>query len=375
MTNSSTRSSLSTSTCGRCGSWCDDLTRDQTGQRFQQACSLLQQPALPQPAVTATIAGQAVSHQLAMSQAVQILLNAKRPLIWGLYHATCEAQTQAINLAEALRGLLLTPDDERLAWRGSLVSRLGEARTTLGEIQRFADLVICLDCRPWEIEPRWTERWRLGQPEQRHVVTLETTTASSATAVAAQAALPTNWQRQSCSSEQLSLRTTEWQARQAGQLATWRQRTSNQLDLNQDAAWDQLAERFVTARYPVLVYHAEQLAARHGTQLASRLITAWEQIVLKASARQRTSVWPMRGPDNSAGAEYLLTARSHCCQTDRRVAVRGRLATPGLAGRSVSATDSVHCVQCYWTCYNDSPNSADSMSRVFHGRSWHHCAQ
>jgi formylmethanofuran dehydrogenase subunit B len=288
----------STFTCGLCPSWCDDLPRTELAA-FSTRC-----PIFATTWSADTSAQPVIDHRAALADIAKQLHTARRPLIWGLQHATMAAQTAAITLAEKLRGVLLIGTTHPSP-HGALLARIGEARTTLGEIRRFADLIICWDCQPWQHEPRFVERWRLDNEDSAKVVSLLTTQPNES-----EYPTPLTEDVYYLEREQLWLRSEEWLAQQSQQLATWRTRTAQVRSTAEDQLWDGLHQEFESARYPVIVYDQAQLIAQHGTMRGQQLIENLEQIVLTASKTQRTAAWPCKGTGNLAGAEYVLTART-----------------------------------------------------------------
>jgi formylmethanofuran dehydrogenase subunit B len=288
----------STVTCGLCPSWCDDLPRAELAE-FSTRCPIFAAHWSSDNALK-TVSDQQAELALIAKQ----LQAAQRPLIWGLQHATMSAQTAAIALAEKLRGVLLIGTTHPSP-HGALLARIGEARTTLGEIRRFADLIIFWDCQPWQHEPRFVERWRLEDADSAKVVSLLTTSPSES-----EYPTPLTEDVYYLEREQLWLRSEEWRALQAQQLATWRTRTAQVRSTDEDHLWDGLHQEFQSARYPVIVYDPAQLIAQHGLLRGQQLIENLEQIVLTASKTQRTAAWPCKGTGNLAGAEYALTART-----------------------------------------------------------------
>lgn len=102
-------------TCTLCGCLCDDLTgrvRDGAIIQTSRACPIARAWYLQssQGATTpaATISGRPATLDEALAQATRILGDAAYPLIHGLGRTNCEAQRQAVHLAEILGGALDT---------------------------------------------------------------------------------------------------------------------------------------------------------------------------------------------------------------------------------------------------------------------------
>ena len=90
--------------------------------------------AVDRPRPEGRIAGRDVSRAEAIAHAARLLAAARRPLVWGLGRASCEAQAVAVKIAQLLQGVISTPgSDEAL-------QTVGEVSATLGEMRQRADL-------------------------------------------------------------------------------------------------------------------------------------------------------------------------------------------------------------------------------------------
>jgi formylmethanofuran dehydrogenase subunit B len=100
-----------------------------------------------------------VSYQEAYDRAAQILVQAKRPLLYGWASTICEAQREGILLTEELGGVI---DSTATVCHGPSilgVEEKGLAGATLGQIKNRADLIIFWGCNPAEAHPRHTLRY------------------------------------------------------------------------------------------------------------------------------------------------------------------------------------------------------------------------
>jgi formylmethanofuran dehydrogenase subunit B len=99
--------------CTFCGCTCDDIELTVEGDRIvkaKNACSLgdswfkyhTAEACYP----AAVIDGKPTNLDAAVEAAADILANAGYPLIYGLSNMTCEAQKNAVTLAESLGGAL-----------------------------------------------------------------------------------------------------------------------------------------------------------------------------------------------------------------------------------------------------------------------------
>jgi len=99
--------------CTFCGCVCDDIELHTEGDcivKAKQACSLgaawftnHTAEALYPPAL---VDGQPATLDVAVEVAADFLVRANYPLIYGLSDVTCEAQQQAVMLAEQLGGVI-----------------------------------------------------------------------------------------------------------------------------------------------------------------------------------------------------------------------------------------------------------------------------
>lgn len=158
-------------TCTLCGCLCDDLTiklRDGAVVETSRACPparawYLRQSLTSTP-LAATIAGRPVSLEEGLQEATRILGGAAYPLVYGLGRTNCEAQRQAVHLAEILGAALdthtsLAHGSTKLA--GQLV---GKITCTLGEVRNRADLVVYWGANPLVTHPRHATRYAVFPP-------------------------------------------------------------------------------------------------------------------------------------------------------------------------------------------------------------------
>src|SRR4051794_9535759 len=106
------RSALDNLTCAGCGCACDDVHVTAEGGHvtaIEPPCALgeswfrMGEEDPPPPA--ALVDGQPASVEDAVAAAADILTAAHMPLVFGMGHSTCEAQREAIALAELIGGV------------------------------------------------------------------------------------------------------------------------------------------------------------------------------------------------------------------------------------------------------------------------------
>ena len=153
--------------CTFCGCVCDDieLTVDPDGKRITKAtnaCVLgkswfLEHKVEDFP--VAMIDGKEVSLDEAIEEAAQIFVNAKYPAIYGLSDTTCEAQKEAVAIADYLNGNIDTTTSVCHGPTGMAFQSVGESTASLGEIKNRADFVMYWGGNPAEAHPRHFERY------------------------------------------------------------------------------------------------------------------------------------------------------------------------------------------------------------------------
>ena len=100
-----------------------------------------------------------VSWDEAIEKAADILVGAKRPLLYGFSSTECEAQSKGVELAETLGGIL---DNTASVCHGPTLlaeQDVGIPSSTLGEYKNRADLVIFWGCNPVHAHPRHMGRY------------------------------------------------------------------------------------------------------------------------------------------------------------------------------------------------------------------------
>lgn len=152
--------------CAFCGCLCDDITVTVEDGRITQAkraCALGKAWFLghgqPSDHPVALIHGQPVSLEEAVGEAARLLSQAHYPLIYGLSSTSCEAQRQAVALAEALGSSIDCCTSVCHGPSGMALQGVGEPTSTLGEVKNRADLIIYWGSNPGEAHPRHMARY------------------------------------------------------------------------------------------------------------------------------------------------------------------------------------------------------------------------
>ena len=154
---------MADATCAGCGCACDDIEATIAGGRLSvtRTCELgdawfAERAAGP----IASIEGRTASVDEAADAAAAILGQARAPLVYGLGQTSCEAQRQAVALAEAL-GAIVDPGGGSGA--GLAHQAIGSSTATFGEIRDRAELVVAWRADPVAANPRMLSRLRLDR--------------------------------------------------------------------------------------------------------------------------------------------------------------------------------------------------------------------
>jgi formylmethanofuran dehydrogenase subunit B len=96
---------------------------------------------------------------MAIEKTVEILTNAKYPILYGWSSTSCEAQKVGVELAEEVGGVL---DNTSSVCHGpsiEAVQDIGESTCTFGEVKHRADLVVYWGCNPVQAHMRHMVRY------------------------------------------------------------------------------------------------------------------------------------------------------------------------------------------------------------------------
>lgn len=153
--------------CTVCGCVCDDLSITVDAGRVVRTdgtCPLsepwFREQNTHAPPV-ASIDGQEVPLDDALTRAAELLRESRSPLIYGLSRSTTEGQRAAIRLAEFLGGTIDTTAATGHAASIRALQQVGESTCTLGEVRNRADLVVYWASDPATTHPRHMERYAL----------------------------------------------------------------------------------------------------------------------------------------------------------------------------------------------------------------------
>lgn len=300
------QSVVTNATCIACGCTCDDIELHVESDRIvraENACALGQSWFLgrghPGELPAAMIGGRAAGADAALASAAAILHQARYPLVFGLGTSTCEAQREAIWLAESAGGVIdghtsLTHGSTKLA-----AQLVGRVSCSLGEVKNRADLVIYWGSNPAESHPRHLARYSheargkfipRGRADRTLVVVDVRATATSA---AADLFLPIRPNRdfEALSALRALVRGGAVDAPRLVETGL------SPLQL-QD-----LVDRMKRARFGVLFF-GTGLSATRGKHLNAAAALA---LVADLNAFTKFAAVPMRDHGNEAGIDYTLT--------------------------------------------------------------------
>jgi formylmethanofuran dehydrogenase subunit B len=185
-------------TCAGCALLCDDVMVETAGDavRLTPDCRLgaewFSDRLRSDEGPPATINGEAVEVDTALSRAAELLLAARRPLVHGFDGATVEDARAAVALADRL-GALVAAGAVTREWPGApAVPLRGASTATLGEIRDRSRVVVIWREDPETTHPRLLDRLRLGDTPERALVVVD----DRDTATAQRADVRLRWPRE-----------------------------------------------------------------------------------------------------------------------------------------------------------------------------------
>jgi len=152
--------------CAFCGCVCDDIGVTVEEGRITQvknACVLgkawLMGHSAESDRPAALVEGKPASLEEAIDVAARVMVQARYPLLYGLSSTCCEAQRQAVALADLLGANIDCCTSVCHGPSGMAVQGVGEPTCTLGEVKNRADLLIYWGSNPAESHPRHFTRY------------------------------------------------------------------------------------------------------------------------------------------------------------------------------------------------------------------------
>jgi formylmethanofuran dehydrogenase subunit B len=165
--NYSNSYTVDNATCTFCGCVCDDMmltVEDNHIIQARNACGLgkawfAEHTIEERP--FALVDGRAATTAEGVEAAARILAVARFPVIYGLSDTTCEAQRQAVAIADLIGANIDTTTSVCHGPSGIAFQGVGESTATLGEIKNRADLIVYWGGNPAESHPRHFTRYTL----------------------------------------------------------------------------------------------------------------------------------------------------------------------------------------------------------------------
>jgi len=153
--------------CSFCGCLCDDIRVEVVDDRVAKvrgACRLgaskiLGHERLAAPMIRRNGELEEVSYQEAYDRAAELLLAARRPLLYGWASTVNEAHHKGILLGEEVGGVV---DSTATVCHGPSILGIEEkglAGATLGQVKNRADVIVFWGCNPSEAHPRHALRY------------------------------------------------------------------------------------------------------------------------------------------------------------------------------------------------------------------------
>ena len=294
------------STCLGCGCTCDDIEVVVRGDRIieaRNACSLGVRWYGGDSAPTRIhIDGTEAHLEDALFAAARLLASAQRPLIYLAADVSCEAQREAVALADALRARV-----ESLTSTSGLPFLLGGqergcATATLGEVRNRADLVVFWGVDPTVRYPRFTSRYAVD-PRGLHVPDGRRSRRVISVSVG---------ERLGPSDGDLHVAVTH--EAELDLLVATRAVLASNIDTQSadQATWQQatfLAARLREGRYVVIVAEGEFDEVHAGSldYLRAETLIALTQDI---NAVTRAALLVLRGGGNRSGADSVLTSQT-----------------------------------------------------------------
>ena len=172
--------------CPFCGTLCDDLevdvdVKEQRVIEVRNGCQIgtkkyyASNPSehrYDKPLIKDNGSYKEVSWDEAIDKAAEILVNTKRPLLYGFSSTECDAQGKGVELAEILGGIL---DNTASVCHGPsllAIQDVGAPTSTLGEYKNRADLIIFWGSNPVHAHPRHLGRLVVVDPRNTHTAQL-----------------------------------------------------------------------------------------------------------------------------------------------------------------------------------------------------------
>ena len=169
--------------CNFCGNVCDDILIQVENGEFttKNTCKLGYHKFMKHPRIESPmVEGKEVSYDEAIERAAEILVNSRKPLLYGWASTVNEAIKTGVALAEKLGGVYDNTSSVCHAPTTLAVQEAGIPGATLGQIKNRADLLIFWGCNPMSAHPRHPTRYSVfpkgffvSGRRKRHVIVVD----------------------------------------------------------------------------------------------------------------------------------------------------------------------------------------------------------
>lgn len=284
-------------TCLGCGCACDDIAVVVEQGRItalRNACALGEawfgDGRVPEET---HVQGRTVPLERAVSAAARLLTAAERPLVYVAADVSCEAQREAVAIADRLRAALDALGGS--AAEGVLAAqRRGRAGATLGEIRQRADAIVFWAVDPADRYPRYASRYAVAPRG------LQATEGRNSRAVIAVDVGPSR------GPDDADARVTIAPEDEVDALGVMRATVQGRRGADDERfrPATELARRLMQARYVALVADGEpDLKAPPDADRAEALVALAQAL----NGPTRCALSTLRGGGNRAGADQVLT--------------------------------------------------------------------
>ena len=150
--------------CPYCPLHCDDLEVSADGAILSGGCSIADQGAKTNVALSPSIAGKSVSHDAALAEAAKILGASKSPMVSGLA-ADVDGLRGAIEVADKISAVFDHGASDGFFNNLNVLQRRGALYTTPAEVRNRADVLVLLGTEIWKRLPRFFNRYIPAGPQ------------------------------------------------------------------------------------------------------------------------------------------------------------------------------------------------------------------
>lgn len=278
--------------CTFCGSVCDDVQFDTQQYKGKKFCALgTSKFSAKERIKSPMVDGKAVSYEEAIDAAVDILVNSKKPLLYGWASTVNEAIRLGVILAEKLGGIY---DQCSSVCHGpGVLSTIEEGLPggTLGQIKNRADVVVFWGSNPMEAHPRHPTRYSVTAKgffvkdrKERKVVVVDVRKTKSARLADEFIQIKPGYDYAIFSALRMLVKGEEIEAEEVGGVSV--------------SKLAELAETMKNAKYGAILYGLGITQSRG----RDRNIENAVKLIQLLNRYTRWIIWPMRGHYNVVGA-------------------------------------------------------------------------